>query len=80
MELRPGIGLKIDDKNMGRLEYRRCLGDNCVAEAVLKEDILQHFLKGKMATYFILQHLSKQLEGSLISMVLVMLMQPYQHK
>ncbi|WP_019219768.1 invasion associated locus B family protein [Bartonella florencae] len=53
VELRPGVGLKIDDKNMGRLEYRRCLGDNCVAEAVLKDDILQLFFKGKMATYFI---------------------------
>ncbi|MCZ2158499.1 invasion associated locus B family protein [Bartonella sp. 220] len=53
VELRPGVGLKIDDKNMGRVEYRRCLGDNCVAEAVLKKDILQLFLKGKMATYFI---------------------------
>ncbi|WP_273787911.1 MULTISPECIES: invasion associated locus B family protein [Bartonella] len=53
VELRPGVGIKIDDKNMGRMEYRRCLGDNCVAEAFLKEDILQLFLKGKMATYFI---------------------------
>nr|WP_275064773.1 invasion associated locus B family protein [Bartonella sp. ML70XJBT.G] len=53
VELRPGVGLKIDDKNMGRLEYRRCLGDNCVAEAVLKEEILQRFFKGKTATYFI---------------------------
>ncbi|WP_208440372.1 invasion associated locus B family protein [Bartonella raoultii] len=53
VELRPGVGLKIDDKNMGRLEYRRCLGDNCVAEAVLKEDILQLLFKGKTATYFI---------------------------
>ncbi|WP_019220564.1 invasion associated locus B family protein [Bartonella senegalensis] len=53
VELRPGVGLKIDDKNMGRIEYRRCLGDNCVAEAVLKDDILQFFLKGKTATYFI---------------------------
>ncbi|WP_354188841.1 invasion associated locus B family protein [Bartonella silvatica] len=53
VELRPGVGLKVDDKNIGRVEYRRCLGDNCIAEAVLKEDILQLFLKGKMATYFI---------------------------
>nr|WP_245262469.1 invasion associated locus B family protein [Bartonella koehlerae] len=53
VELRPGVGLKIDDKNMGRIEYRRCLGDNCVAEAILKDDILQLFLKGKTATYFI---------------------------
>ncbi|WP_273754757.1 invasion associated locus B family protein [Bartonella sp. MM73XJBT.G] len=53
VELRPGVGIKIDGKNMGRMEYRRCLGDNCVAEAFLKDDILQLFLKGKMATYFV---------------------------
>ncbi|SUV44572.1 Invasion protein B, involved in pathogenesis [Bartonella doshiae] len=53
VELRLGVGLKIDDKNMGKMEYRRCLGDNCVAEAFLKEDILKLFLKGKTATYFI---------------------------
>ncbi|WP_172452987.1 invasion associated locus B family protein [Bartonella quintana] len=53
VELRLGVGLKIDDKDIGKMEYRRCLGDNCVAEAVLKKDILQLFLKGKTATYFI---------------------------
>ncbi|EJF81520.1 Invasion protein B, involved in pathogenesis [Candidatus Bartonella washoeensis] len=53
VELRLGVGIKIDDKDMGKMEYRRCLGDNCVAEALLKEDILQLFLKGKRATYFI---------------------------
>ncbi|WP_019223459.1 invasion associated locus B family protein [Bartonella rattaustraliani] len=53
VELRPGVGIKIDDKDMGRVEYRRCLGDDCVAEAILKDDVLQRFLKGKVATYFI---------------------------
>lgn len=53
VELRSGIGIKIDDKNIGKIEYRRCLGDNCVAEALLKEDILKLFLNGKTATYFI---------------------------
>ncbi len=53
VELRSGVGIKIDDKNVGRMEYRRCLGDSCVAEALLEEDMLQTFLKGKAATYFI---------------------------
>ncbi len=64
VELRPGVGLKIDDKNMGRVEYRRCLGDNCVAEAVLREDILQLFFKGKMATYFIFTTPEQAVGGS----------------
>ncbi|WP_455475771.1 invasion associated locus B family protein [Bartonella sp. B17] len=53
VELRLGVGIKIDDKDIGKIEYRRCLGDTCVAEAVLKEDMLQLFLKGKTATYFV---------------------------
>jgi len=53
VELRLGVGIKIDEKDMGKMEYRRCLGDNCVAEAFLKEADLKAFLDGKMATYFI---------------------------
>ena len=53
VELRLGVGIKIDNKDMGKMEYRRCLGDNCVAEAFLKDNDLKAFLDGKMATYFI---------------------------
>ncbi|WP_455482263.1 invasion associated locus B family protein [Bartonella sp. B35(2025)] len=53
VELRLGVGIKIDGKDMEKIEYRRCLGDNCVAEALLKDDVLKFFLEGKMATYFI---------------------------
>lgn len=53
VELRLGVGIKIDNKDMGKMEYRRCLGDNCVAEAFLKDEDLKAFLDGKMATYFI---------------------------
>ncbi|WP_336278961.1 invasion associated locus B family protein [Bartonella sp. CB175] len=53
VELRPGVGIKIDNKDIGKIEYRRCLGDTCVAESLLKEDTLRLFLEGKAATYFI---------------------------
>lgn len=53
VELRPGIGIKVDDKNIGRIEYRRCFGSSCVAEAFLTEDMLKPFFEGKVATYFI---------------------------
>ncbi|WP_455477644.1 invasion associated locus B family protein [Bartonella sp. B41] len=53
VELRPGVGIKIDDKNLEKIEYRRCLGDNCVAESLLKGDVLKLFLEGKEATCFI---------------------------
>ncbi|WP_442879688.1 invasion associated locus B family protein [Bartonella sp. CB189] len=53
VELRSGVGIKIDDKDIGKIEYRRCLGDTCVAESLLKGDTLRLFLEGKAATYFI---------------------------
>lgn len=53
VELRLGVGIKIDNKDMGKMEYRRCLGDNCVAEAFLKDEDITAFLNGKMATFFI---------------------------
>lgn len=53
VELQSGIRIKIDNENVGKLEYRRCLGNNCVAEALLKEDVIKHFLEGKVATYII---------------------------
>ncbi|WP_026501098.1 invasion associated locus B family protein [Bartonella clarridgeiae] len=53
VELRSGIIIKIDDKDVGKMDYRRCSGDNCVAEALLKENVVKHFLEGKIATYII---------------------------
>ncbi|KEG19924.1 invasion associated locus B family protein [Bartonella bacilliformis] len=53
VDLRPGVSIKIDNKDIGRIEYHRCLGDNCIAEALLQDNVLKHFLDGKMATYVI---------------------------
>lgn len=53
VELRLGVGIRVDDKDLGRMEYRRCLGDTCVAEVILKDDEFKAFEKGKNATYFI---------------------------
>ncbi|MDD9330369.1 MAG: invasion associated locus B family protein, partial [Bartonella sp.] len=53
VELQSGIRIKIDNENVGRMEYRRCLGNNCVAEALLKENAIKHFLEGKIATYIL---------------------------
>ncbi|MCZ2203877.1 invasion associated locus B family protein [Bartonella sp. A05] len=53
VELRPGIGIKVDNKDIGKIEYRRCLSDTCIAETLLTEDMLKPFFKGKEATYFI---------------------------
>ncbi|ALE04056.1 invasion associated locus B family protein [Bartonella ancashensis] len=53
VELRPGIAVEIDNTDIGTLEYRRCLGDHCVAETLLSDNLFQYFLKGKTATYTI---------------------------
>jgi len=58
VELPLGVGIKIDsdrekDKDMGNMPYRRCLGENCVAEALLVDKDMQNFLDGKSATFFV---------------------------
>lgn len=53
VELRLGVGIRVDNKDLGKMEYRRCLGDTCVAEVILKDEEFQAFLDGKNATYFI---------------------------
>jgi len=54
VELPLGVGIKIDgDKDMGSMPYRRCLGESCVAEALLDDKDMRAFLEGKAATFFI---------------------------
>lgn len=57
VELPLGVGIKLndekDEKDMGNMPYRRCLGENCVAEALLVEKDIQNFLAGKSATFFV---------------------------
>lgn len=53
VELRSGVGMKIDDNDTAKIEYRRCLGDYCIAEVLLKETRLKSLLAGKKVTYFI---------------------------
>jgi len=58
VELPLGVGIKISserekNKDVGNMPYRRCLGENCVAEVILTEKDMQNFLDGKFATFFI---------------------------
>ncbi|WP_412057683.1 invasion associated locus B family protein [Bartonella sp. DGB2] len=51
VELRLGIPVKIDGHEIGRMEYRRCFGNTCVAEAILDKTTFANFLHGRQAIY-----------------------------
>jgi invasion protein IalB len=50
-----GLGLKIDDADMGRAGFVRCRPDGCFAEVILEDGILDKLRTGKMATFIIFQ-------------------------
>ena len=47
------LGLKIDDVNVGRAGYVRCLPNGCVAEVTMNEDLIQKLRNGRTATFII---------------------------
>jgi invasion protein IalB len=50
-----GLGLKIDDTDMGRAGFVRCLPNGCVAEVILEDDLLTKLSSGQTATFVIFQ-------------------------
>jgi invasion protein IalB len=50
-----GLGLKIDETDMGRAGFVRCLPNGCVAEVILEEQLLQQLRAGQTATFIIFQ-------------------------
>ena len=50
-----GLGLKIDDTDMGRAGFVRCLPNGCVAEVILDDPLLGKLKVGKTATFIIFQ-------------------------
>jgi len=48
-----GLGLKIDDNDIGRAGYSRCDADGCIAEVVVDEQLLARLKNGKVATVII---------------------------
>ncbi|MCX5497438.1 invasion associated locus B family protein [Kaistia dalseonensis] len=50
-----GLGLKIDQNEMGRAGFVRCLPDGCLAEVILDDDLLGKLRNGKTATFVIFQ-------------------------
>ena len=50
-----GLGLKIDDTDLGRAGFVRCLPNGCVAEVILEDKLLNQLETGKTATFIIFQ-------------------------
>ncbi len=50
-----GLGLKIDNADLGRAGFVRCLPNGCVAEVILEDKLLKQLETGKTATFIIFQ-------------------------
>nr|WP_244669081.1 invasion associated locus B family protein [Rhodobium orientis] len=50
-----GLGLRIDDKEIGRVQFLRCLPNGCIAEVTLNEDLLKKLETGTIATFIIFE-------------------------
>ena len=50
-----GLGLKIDQTDVGRAGFVRCLTTGCVAEVVMEDNLLNQMKGGKSATFIVFQ-------------------------
>lgn len=50
-----GLGLKIDNTDVGRAGFVRCLTTGCVAEVVMEDNLLNQLKGGKQATFIVFQ-------------------------
>ena len=50
-----GLGLKLDQADIGRAGFVRCLPNGCVAEVVMDDNLINQLRNGKTATFIIFQ-------------------------
>jgi invasion protein IalB len=50
-----GLGLKIDNADIGRAGFVRCLPNGCIAEVVMDDNLINKLRNGKTATFVIFQ-------------------------
>ena len=50
-----GLGLKIDNAEIGRAGFVRCVPNGCVAEVVVNEELMNRLRTGQNATFIIFQ-------------------------
>src|SRR5882672_1425902 len=50
-----GLGLKIDQADMGKAGFVRCLPNGCIAEVIMDENLTKQLRTGQTATFIIFQ-------------------------
>ncbi|MEA2832970.1 MAG: hypothetical protein QOG66_1172 [Methylobacteriaceae bacterium] len=50
-----GLGLKIDQADIGRAGFVRCLPTGCVAEVIMEDKLIEQMRTGQTATFIIYQ-------------------------
>jgi invasion protein IalB len=50
-----GLGLKIDNNDVGRAGFVRCLPNGCVAEVVMEDKLIEQMRTGQTSTFIIFQ-------------------------
>ncbi|WP_296588203.1 invasion associated locus B family protein [Roseibium sp.] len=50
-----GLGLRVDNADIGRAGFVRCLPNGCIAEVILDEELLSKLRAGAQATFIIFQ-------------------------
>ena len=50
-----GLGLKIDNADVGRAGFVRCLPNGCVAEVVMEDKLIEQMRTGQTSTFIIFQ-------------------------
>lgn len=50
-----GLGLKIDQTDIGRAGFVRCLATGCVAEVVMEDNLITQMKTGQNATFIVFQ-------------------------
>jgi invasion protein IalB len=50
-----GLGLRIDDTDMGTTGFIRCLPNGCVSEVLMDDSLVQQLRSGKQAMFIIFQ-------------------------
>jgi invasion protein IalB len=50
-----GLGLRIDETDIGRAGFVRCLTTGCIAEVVLEDNLINQLKNGKTATFIVFQ-------------------------
>ncbi len=50
-----GLGLKIDNNDVGRAGFVRCLPNGCIAEVVMDDKLIQQLRTGQTSTFIIFQ-------------------------